>query len=221
MQFPTLSEVLVDVIPALGQVDGSAVQVYTEPLALRGVNVVFDMLYGKRRWEHIWAWNTFTLNGVTGLFTSSIPSGTRTPAEIGEVRQLPSERSITIPRGIEHLRATGSTPLYYTFLQWNDPDATDHVIRIWPPTATGQVAVYMGARPQPFIAEDDVVPMYKSLITAGVAWYLLADDGMNPDSAAKAQLIYDGIYKDTVAKLNTVEIGHGSGYRRNDTFSIP
>lgn len=219
MAFATVETIVQDVIKDLGLVTGTGVQQYTEPMVMQALNNMFDFLYNKRQWEHLTAWDRYTLNGTTGLVASSFASiyGWE---DIREVRRVEDDTIIPRSNGREHLDATGNKALYYTILKWNDADIAKW-IRFWPQTATGQVDILTMTRPVAvFEAPETIVPMNPLLMKQGTLWYVLAGDGLNPANADKAQGMFDISYQDLVAKMNEGDIGHGPNRYRDDIVTI-
>lgn len=218
MAYPRFKSLVDETITLMGQVAGSGVQVYSEPLVKLALNRIFDYLWEKRKWDHLWGWKTFNI-GVDGKLTTDI-SGVRDYIDIAEVRDANTKRAISAPVETEHLYVTGSSPLYRTVLPWNDPVAETRFFQFYPIGATASVEMFLGYRPDEFVSDDDVVPMPKSLMLHGAVWFMLADDGTNPASADKFQGLFDLSYQNIVSRLNAQPIGHGSGRNRGQTVLI-
>jgi hypothetical protein len=71
-----------------------------------------------------------------------------------------------------------------------------------------------------FAADDDKVPMDYDLMIDGCVWWMLKDDGTNPESATEAKEAFDITYQDLVARHGSVGIGHGAGRRNGNTVLI-
>lgn len=218
MAYPTFKPIVDEVTKMMGRVSGSAVQQYTEPEIKMAVNQIFDYLWNKRHWEHLWEWRTATI-GAGGILTSDLEN-IRMYSDVTVIRDADTHRTIPFPFETEHLYITGSKPLYVTVLPWHHAQAETRFFRFWPDGATGPVELYSGYRPGAFAADDDVVPMDWNLMTFGAAWYMLADDGLNPASADKYQGLFDLTYQGIVSRLNSGAIGHGSGRRHGQTVLI-
>ena len=208
-EFYTFKELRNAVIVEAGLVDGSSVQTYVEPQVNGAIQTAFNFLMGKRRWDHLSQWYTWTLNGATGLVVEDVTI--KEYEDIFEVKLSNTNRKIMEPTETAHLYATGSSPIYRTRLVWNDPNI-DKLIKFWPVTATGSVDVRAAQLPEPFIGDDDIVPFKKLIIKLGALWYLLAGDGINPGNAQKVQTMFTSAYDDYVTRLNIAEIGYGSRY---------
>lgn len=212
MAYPTVQTIIQEALTMCAQVSGTSVQTYTEPFALIGVNRMFEQIFMKRKWEHLWTWEQKTLDGTTGLVTTAF-SDVVSWVDIDEMR--PGGQSDTITQSVanEHTVVTGSLPLYYTVLPWDHADADTKFVKFWPITATGTVDFHIAHRPAAFAVDDDIVPMDKTLMVTGLTWWMLADDGLNPASADKAQVVFDNYYQDLVARLGAKPIGHGRSNR--------
>jgi hypothetical protein len=222
MTYPTLSAVVQQMIIDAGLVSGTSVQTYAEPQAESAVNKIFDFLWNKAKWPHLWDWQTVTLDGSTGKFTAAL-TGVRQWEDVGLIRVGGSTgQGVAIPRSFDnrHLYATGSQGRFWTPLPWDDADADTKFVKIWPITSTGTLDIHCGHRPETFTGED-TVPFDKSVLSLGALWYMIAADGLNPSAADVAQGMFDVAYQDYVSRIAPKEIGHGStGRRPSDYFSI-
>lgn len=213
MSYKTLEQITQDVIKNVGLVSGTAVQNYTEPNIEASVRRMFDMLFRKRFWEWLTDWHTFTLDGTTGLFTTSTVNLFDAYEDIESVVEADSGRQILPPEGREHTRVNGSHALYYTPLPWNHASALTRVLQFWPIAATGDVVVRARTKPLSFI-NTDIVPFPSDVIAHAATWDLLDSDGINPPAAQKAQALFDLTYRDLVTTLSNRPIGHGGGRSR-------
>lgn len=220
MAYPKFKSVVQECIVKLGQVAGTSVQTYTEPQAKLAVNRAFDFLWDKHKWDQLWRWQTATLDGVNGRINADI-TGVRYATDIGDVITHAGHRSIPFPSSNEHLEMdAGSDPLFRTILPWDDTYAEKRFFKFWPPTATGQVDMHIGFRPDAFVGDEDVIPMDRNLIVDGAVWQLLVDDGTNPASATKAQTLFDTTFQDIMARVGAKQFGHGAGHRNGSTVII-
>jgi hypothetical protein len=217
MAFRTLQQIVNNVITELGLVAGSAVQLYTEPQCVLAVNRMFDYLMDKQQWDHLWTWERYALDGVTGTVVGGMET-IRDAGDIGQIRSLTGHRDITRSIGTQHLDAQGTDAVYYSVLAWNHPQAAG-LVQFWPPTATGVVDVYALHRPETFVGGTDVVPFNPLVIELAAAWYVLQGDGLNAANAEKVKIMFDLAYQNYASKLNAFEIGHGVGYQ-NGQFSV-
>lgn len=216
MSFPTFQTIYVDTITQMGLVSGTAVQTYTEPKVKLAVNRVFNFLWNKTRWPHLWVWEQHTLDGVTGKISGTITNVKRWE-DIVDIRVGGQETPIPKPSANEHTAAfeSGTSPRFHTVLPWTDADAETKFFKFWPITATGPVDLYVGHRPDVFEDNDDKVPMDYDLMIDGCVWWMLKDDGTNPDSAEEAKQAFETGYQDLIARHASGGIGHGAGRRGN------
>lgn len=218
MAYPKFGQLVQDVIKEAGLVDGSAVQFYTEPQVQIAINSMFSYLMEKDNWEHLCEWRTFTPDGTTGCATENF-SDILEPEDFLQIRFAQRKALVVPARENDYLFVTGTMPIYYTPLMWNDPLQATKLIRIWPKTATEVLSVRVKVRPSPFVDPDDVVPFNNLIIKMGSLWYLMAGDGLNPGNAQKAQTMFEQAYADFVTRINKADIGYGTGYF-GDTFAL-
>jgi hypothetical protein len=220
LAYSTLREIVDNVIIEAGLVAGSAVQTYTEPMAIMAVNNMFDILWRKEKWAHLWTWVRKTIDPATGKFTTTLDN-VQGYEDIADIR-LADNRGRSVAQSFDnrHLEVTGSSALFWTALEWDDPDFQTKLIQFWPIGATGDVDVLRGKRPNKFEADNDIVPFDRTVIQAGALWYLLADDGLNPASADKALMLYEAAYQDYMAWTGQKNFGFGSGPSDDRTVYI-
>lgn len=220
MTFPTLSEVVEDVITEIGLVGGTAVQTYTEPQIILAANRMFNFLCEKAHWDWLCEWGTYTLNGTTGVVNTSFDATIQGYDDLLVIRRASSHRKIPLSVNGDHLRVTtGAEPVYHIPIRWNHDDAAK-LIRFYPLTATGDVEIRAMHRPAEFSGNDDIVPFNRNVIVLGTAWYTLAGDGINPGNADKLQGMFDIAYQDFITKINTVDLGVGRNWRDHDSFTV-
>lgn len=220
MGYPTAGDIIQDTLLEVGLVTGTSVQTYAEPQVLAAVNRMFAFLFNKQKWDHLWDWQLATLDGTTGLFTAAL-TGVRQYEDIDIIRiGDQNNRAVTRSMNTEHLYVTGSDPMYWRPLAWDHADAVTKFVKLYPITATGTVEVHCGHRPERFVANADVVPFDRDIMTLGTIWYTVAADGLNPSAAEVAQGTFDIAYSDYVSRYNAREIGHGRGNRNSDTFRL-
>lgn len=219
MPFTTCQEIVQDVILEAGLVTGSSVQTYTEPTVIQAVNRMFQFLWNKQKWSHLWDWQTGTVDGSTGKLTTAL-TGVTDYTDIGAIRYNDrSERAVVESTNTEHLRVVGGDALYYTVLPWDDDDAETKFLKFWPIASTTELAIHCGHKPNRFVGASEKVPFDRDIITLGTLWYSIAADGLNPSAAEVAQGMFDLAFTDYCAKNGAKEIGHGRGYS-DGTFRI-
>lgn len=214
MAYKKASELLISIQKDIGLVSGTAVQTYSEPQIYRGLQLMFDMMFRKRFWDHLTDWYELTLDGVNGLFSTDINNTCAGFEDIEQIWTRDFSRQIVKPFDTSYKQVTGASALYYTPIVYDADDASNKfakkVIQFWPVTATDVVAVRMRKKPADFVP-DDVVPFPSDIISIGTAWRVLSMDGINPAAAQSAEKMYEILYSDYIANLGTDEIGYGSG----------
>lgn len=214
MAYKKAKELLLSVQQDIGLVSGTAVQTYSEPQIYRGLQLMFNMMFRKRFWDHLTDWYQLTLNGTSGLFTTDINSICAGFEDIEQIWTSDFARQIVKPFDTSYKQVNGGAALYYTPLIYDADDTTNKfakkVIQFWPITATDTVAMRIRKKPADFTPED-VVPFPDDIISMGTAWRVLSMDGINPSAAQAAEKMYEILYSDYVANLGTDEIGYGSG----------
>lgn len=216
--FKTVQQLTADAYGVVGLVTGTSVQTYTEPLVEKSIQLMFDMLYRKRFWEWLTDWHTFTLSGSGGLINADIDDTIKSFIDVEAIYISGTDRRVVRPIDREHLRVTGSYPIYYTPLPWNNANAVKRVLKFWPVGATGDVDIRARTKPDDF-TPTDTVPFPSDIIAQAAAWNLLDNDGINPTAAQKAQALFDVSYQDLIASLSEDVIGHGGG-RSNVPLTI-
>lgn len=213
MAYKTAQALMNDTLKAVGLVSGTSVQIYTEPQIYASIQTVFDMVFKKRFWDHLTDWHTVTPNGTTGLSTTDLDTFLKDHTDIEQVWAADWSRRIVRPYNTDYQLVTGAHVLYYTPIKY-DSTAPDNfnkkVIKFWPVSATGPVAIRCRTQPTDF-TPTDVVPFPAHIMAQAAAWNLLDSDGINPTAAAKAQQMFDLLYQDYVAADGEDVIGYGGG----------
>lgn len=213
MAYKKAKALLIDVQKDIGLVAGTAVQTYSEPLIYASIQTMFDMMFRKRFWDHLTDWYQFTIDGTTGLLVDDIDTICTDFNDISQIWIEDFARPVVKPAAVEHMQVTGSDALYYTPLKFNSsPTSTfiKKVIKFWPITSVNLVNMKIRTKPDDFVP-DDIVPFPSDIIAMGAAWNVLESDGINPPAAAKAQQLYDILYRDYIASMSEDVIGHGGG----------
>lgn len=221
MAYKKAKQLLNDVLKDVGLVAGTGVQTYTEPLVYASIQTMFDMMFRKRFWDHLTDWHQFTVDGVSGLFTTDIDTVCKDFTDIGSVYTENFARKVVKPVDVEHFVVTGSDALYYTPIKFDSSSTSTFVkkvIKIWPITAVNTLNIRIRTKPDDFVP-DDIVPFPSDIISMAAAWNLLDSDGINPTAAQKAQQLYEVLYRDYIASFAEDDIGIGGG-RSNVPLTI-
>jgi len=210
MAYPTVGQIRQRVLRQLRQNTGADVEQYTQPLIYEAIQAIFEQLVNKHKWDHLYTWETRTLDGITGLVTVPF-TGVRRAMDVDIVRLQGQDIAIPSPVGTEHLLYTGSEALAVEELRWDHPDHDTKLFQFWPKTANSTIEFHISYIPTDFTDDDAVVPMDVSLMVNGAAWWMLADDGLNPASAEKAQVLYDTTFGDIMGRVGAKSYGFGRG----------
>lgn len=188
MRTKTFNEIVQAVIRKLSLVPGSSTQIYAEDIITTFVQDAFDELFAKAWWDAYMERVTATLDGTSGLVTTTL-TDIENYSDIRYVYRADSD--IALPRlptenfnPIYRLSA-GSTPKY---IEPNYADTDKHFI-VWPKTATGDVDILYRKRPADFVlsSSDDIT--FDSLLLEDYATYMyLEDDGTNPGATEKYKI---------------------------------
>jgi hypothetical protein len=216
MSYRTLSELTQDVIKTIGLVSGTAVQTYTEPNVKVAVQQTFDMMFRKNDWQHLTEWMTLALDGTLGIPSTNIDATVKEWTHVRKIFVANTDQRVVQPLAREHLSVAGSQPLFWTPLPWDNVNAETRVLQFWPKTATGSVDIFVKKKPANF-GNDDKVPFPSDLMQYGAAWNVLANDGINPDAAERARVLFEVCYSDYINEQQ-FEKGHGTAYRRRNQF---
>ena len=218
MAYPTRTQLVAEIITYMGLTAGSSVQLYDEPKVEQGIQQTFDWLFDKKCWDHLSNWYTWTLDGTTGIVTTDLTAIVRSWEHIQEMYVGDTDRAIVLPQSREHLRVTGSYPIYYKPLVSSHANFLDGVFACYPIDATGDIDVYTKVKPADF-DNDSLIPFPKNIMTFGTAWRLLASDGVNQDAADTAQRMFDEVFNEYTANIEGRPKGHG-GQRSSNQVVI-
>lgn len=220
MAFPTFREVITEVTQEIGLVTGSGVQKYAEPKIKQAIWRMFNVLANKAHWDHLCRWRRFTLDGTTGQISGTI-SGIQSFEDILHLQTTSTGKEIVRASGREYLdTTTGTNPIYYRPLNYDEDNFSTKLLQFYPITATGTVDIYAMHLPDVFTADADTVPFNRNIIVLAAAWYTIAGDGLSPANADKAQGMFDIAYQDYITKRNTIQIAHGRSSLGNNTFTL-
>ena len=208
-----------EVILLIGQVSGTSVQTYEEPILdgmiQRGFNFAFDM----RFWADYTSVQTYTLDGTNGVVTADL-SALKEFRDIKEIYINGTSYKIVQPLGREHLLTTGADPRYVTWKNHTESDYATKRFTVWPKTASKSVDITWRARPDDFANDTDIIYLDKDMLVLWTTWMALLMDDMNDAHAAAAKSLGDSRYDQIVGGDSNIEIGHGVGERQYDSFTI-
>ena len=186
----TFSKLILRTERALSQVDGTAVQIYSEDRIADYLQRTFDYVWKEAWWDDYMQWFERTLDGSLGVVTENLDDIVewtdirRVFHEDSDVplRQLPSTIN---PFRMSATTMAGTTPKYVE----RHPDDS-RLIQFWPKDATGKVYVHARVHPGEFGPESDV-RIDADLLVNGAAYMYAEDDGTNPGQIGKFQNLFE------------------------------
>ena len=200
----TFRQIIEKVLTELSMVAGAAAQVYAEPQIGQKVQQVYNRLYREFWWPDLMSWQTWTLDGTTGMVTSDVSSVLKYSYDLqlmfigGTDQKIPR-----LPPDINPNLLTGTVPDYFEIVN----DATK-VFRVLPITSTGTITARVRTKQDDFQDSDTVNFDDDLLVYATVVDYA-ADDGSNSGQIAKYQNYFDDLmrqfrvlYNDDYVPLN-------------------
>ncbi len=181
-------------IRRIGQVTGTAVQVYAEDLIGDMIQHKFDVMFEEVWWTQFLYWLDGTLDGVTGVVTvdvSTLLDGSKDIAlkRFEDIHTIfPGSSSRPLPRLSDYINpdnVSGSTP------QFIEPTGNvQKIFKIHPVTATGTIKLRYRSMPDPFVT-GDTVNFDSQALVLGAAFDYLEDDGTNPGATEKMSRMFE------------------------------
>lgn len=159
---------------------GLSTQIYAEDVLLTNIQSVFDELMNMSDvfWPDYMKWNTWTLDGSTGIVTETLTSDLTRHEDIRlmwyDQRESPIPRLPSLQR-YDKVRGTA------TF--WEPLYQNPKIFRVLPiDTPAASVIVHHKIRPAAFTSDDDVCWMDLDMMACGAAYYFLAGEGAEADA---------------------------------------
>ena len=195
-----IGDVVQDALGILGEVTGVGTQIYSEPRMIKDAGRAFNMLFKKHWWKQYTKWTTVTLDGTTGVITTTPFTNVIDFDDFAAVHRAGQSRGLpTLPEGMNPNTNTGTTPQFWTSLIASHASYTTKKLQIYPVTSTGDLNVRARFHPlDQTQAWEDITPveMDFDLLVYGTAYMALSGDDLNPQAKADVQLMMDGRYKD-------------------------
>jgi hypothetical protein len=185
---PTFGALIQRTILRIGQVQGSGVQVYAEPILAEMMQHKFNVLFEERWWDDYMSTTITTLVG-NGVVTADMNAeGLKRFGDIKTVHVNTAKEPLRrVPEDLNRIVLSAMTGAP----SWLDPQTGVKVFRVYPPGGIGDdVAVRFRARPDEFAAEDTVL-MDDEALVLGTAWDYLSDEGANPGAIEKMAELYN------------------------------
>lgn len=184
MSYKTMTELVTDVEAALYQSAGPQVQIYSQSIITQMVQDAFDHFFLKRFWNQFRKREQRTLDGVTGQITA-VPTFISDYHDLEHVFRENSDRPLPqLPHSLNTLNLSGATPKFI------EASGDTKLFTVYPLTATGNVLLVGRRRPAQY-AMEDVVEFDPLVLKHFAAWNYFCDDGANPASASKHQVLFE------------------------------
>lgn len=185
MAFKILSALISDVERELYQLAGPQVQIYSQDIIAQMIQQAFNHVFLKRYWGYFRKREERTLDGVTGQITAPL-TYISDYHDIQHVYREGSQRPLPVlPSTYNTLGMTGSAPRFIT------PSGDANLFTVYPLDAEGDVLVIGRRRPTADYAMDEEVEFDPTFLVHYVAWSYFTDDGSNPASALKHQVLFE------------------------------
>lgn len=195
MAFITKQQMLNSVLNELALVNGTSIQVYTEPIVYDYIQRSFDHLFSKRFWPHLTSNSLHELDGTIGIVLDSL-SDIDTVSDIEWIRIEPYTEDYDVNLVREPL--FNSEILCYSEIPFGQPYQEDKKIIINPNNTTGNIAIR--ARRKPALFEDEsIIPFDSVALVHLVSASMLAIDGMNPSAQERQQSFFEDRYETLVS----------------------
>lgn len=191
------------VIKLIRQVAGTSVQVYSQPVVEDFVNQAFQFVLSKDWWPQYMRWAQFTLNGTTGVSTTSLKAAAAEIITFEDIRIVHSDTMQwkPIPRlrsDINPFKLTGTAALYVEALPASHADVATKIAQFWPKTATDALVMHHRFRPKETFIDTDKIYLDELMLTYAAVYMYLKDDGSVPDMVDEYKNLFDIRYRDIV-----------------------
>lgn len=210
----TIGDIVEDAMGILGEVLGASANAYSVPRMINDSGRAFNFIFKKRWWEQYTDWTTITLDGATGVATTSDFTQVIDFEDFQKVCYNGSETSLpTLPSRINPNRLTGTRALYFTSIRAGATGYAAKKIKVYPAASIGLLDIR--ARFHPLTSGDDwadvtQVHFDRDLLAYGAAFMALSGDDLNPGAKNDVQDMMDNRYKDIERSLSTQDTAMGS-----------
>lgn len=192
----TLNNLVQRTIEMLSQAPGTGTQVYAEDRLAEMMLNSFYALARMKWWKHLMQWEQKTLDGTAGLVTANFDP-------VGEFRDIQAVMAGTGARPLSML-PTEFNPYalsgtYPRFIEDYTATSAAKILRVWPLTATGTIAVRRRALlVRSGVVSNTIVPFHDLALIYKACWEYSEDDGGNPGQTAKFQGMFQAEWKQLV-----------------------
>ena len=170
----------------LSQVYGSGVQIYAEDRLAEMIQHKFDVLFDEAFWPQFSDWYAWTLDGTLGVVTTDLTDILKRLEDIDVIYLGSTITKVTkLPSTVNPFTLNGTQAVHYT----SGPSLAKP-FKVVPATATGTLHVHARTKPDTFDLDDEVDFDDQALIL-GAAYDYSEDDGTNPASTQKLQLLFE------------------------------
>lgn len=215
----TLTELINRTSRRVSMTSGTGIQIYGEDAIAEMIQHKFDVLFSERFWPQFTSWETFALDGVNGVVTTSLTDKIKNLADIRVIYIEDTDTKITrvTPGNFNPLKLSGSRPQF--FEGENSITFADRIFKVYPVTATGNLTLHYRTKPDDF-NPDDIVNFDEQILILGAAYDFLEDDGTNPGATDKFKTLFEQRFNQLKLELDQQPIPLDS-YNLNYTgFSV-
>jgi hypothetical protein len=218
MPYSTFEDLVQEVVSAVGEVEGTSVQTYSQPRVEKALRMLFSLVFRKAWWPQYCRWNELTLDGTLGVVT------TNELADVKDFRDfrviIPAGQNKPIPKlpyGKNPFEISGTKPLYFESLPVTDSLYTNRKLQFWPKTAIGGVVTH--ARLDPTIVNGTTLYIDENILINGAAWVILEDEDINPNAAQLKKELFEEFYTAAIKSLSDMPMENPSGGISSDYLS--
>lgn len=154
---------------------GTGMQRYAEDSIAQKIQASFDMLFDRFWWDQFMSWQTFTLDGVSGLIVEDASSLLKSYTDIKLIyRGGTNDKVPELPSDLNPNTVTGTIAKFKT----SYANATK-IFQVYPLDATGTLDVRLRTKPADFLPNDEI-NFDKWALVFMAAWLRVTGDGTNP-----------------------------------------
>lgn len=208
----TLGALVTDIQNEIYQMEGLAVQVYSQGIIVNKINDAFITFFDDKeiQWKRFQEYATYTLDGTTGTPTASVDDTFRQYDHIFRVYRAGSDSPLANWNTSRNpAMISGSAPVFV-----KPTNIANKVLQILPVAATGDIVVIGKALPTAWPYDDleqDTVAFDYLAVKYYVAWQLLVDDGANPASAEVMLMKFKNRYAQLEANQGQEPVSYSGG----------
>ena len=201
----TFGELIAQVQVRLGEVQGTAADLYSEEILGAYVQDAFDFVFDKLWVPEYMVYLERTLDGSTGVITADIADTTQDEyiARFKDIRSVMPDGSdknlALLPTRINPFRLVGTYPRYIS------PRAGNRLFKIWPVEATGDLHIIGRQRPEEFGLDDEIY-IDRLLLVWGACWLASESDSTAPGHSEMFKNLFDARFSDEKANFSNLPL---------------